>query len=461
MAERKQVIDFRSPPAPPGFGYHPDFYEDFRDCQQRAHDCFANGQAEKAIECLEGKQITVRELSNPLHPDVFVIPRNKYVNVVDPWGESIGFERMVFPFSSTDFYVDIDEEGIYKDLCRSAAFIRLGGISQLGYLVPPKPKEWDESIEIVYTTPQFHHTRWIHSLLVTILTDLIMARNGFSFKRRAPVILATGGHDIAIPAGGDSVKRVDPVGLDEEKNFSWVIRHYGLDKVWGRKFGFNLFKAQKIVENVGTFGRLLDFTDKIAYTALDCYFLGLMRPGEIRDFCIKHPLVMDVWQDIMFSDKEGFVFSDASRLFDFLLLRAYEFQEFLYNPYSRALDLYLKGLVKPLYEKGEITKEQLLTHDDMWLEHFLGEHCPGKIKAYIEPEELKCRKFETKAEEEKFLAEVGGIVDHKEHLTGFSSGLDWRIAGGGSLREAISKEKVELLEGIIASTRGYYVYYRV
>jgi hypothetical protein len=297
-------------------------------------------------------------------------------------------------------------------------------------------------------------------LLVTVLTDLILARNGFDSGKRAPVILAAGGHDIAIPAGGDSVKRADPEGLDEEKNFSWVIEHCKLDKAW-KKYGFNLPEAQKIVENAGVFGRLLDFTDKIAYTALDCYFLGLMRPGEIRNLCISHPLVMDVWQDIVFSGKEGFVFSDAGRLFDFLLLRAYEFQEFLLNPYSRALDLYLKGLVKPLYEKGEITKEQLLTNDDMWLERFLEERCPGKISSYIEPEKLSCRKFKTKAKEERFLAVAGNTVDHEEHLTGFSSGLDWKILGGGTLREAVSKEKAGLLEGVIESTKGYYVYYRV
>lgn len=447
-------IDLNLPSCPPEFGHHPDFFADFRRCWQKAHD-------EKNLELAEGKQLKLSELYNPLHPEVFVIPKNEHNTVYDDWGEPVGFERMVFPFSSTDFFVDIDEKGIYRELCVNEAFNRLGGISQLGYLVPPKPDSWGNDVSIVYTTPQFHHTRWAHSLLVAVLTDLILGRNGFSLKERIPVFLASGCHDIATPAGGDSVKRADPVGLDEEANFSWQIRHYGLDKAW-KKFGFDLAFAQKIVDNEGLFGFLLDVTDKIAYTALDCYFLGMVRPGGVRDFCLSHPLVMDVWQDIRFSsDKKSFVFSDPDRLFDFLYLRALEFKEFLYNPYSRALDLYLKDLVQPLYEKGILTKEDLLTHDDMWLERFLDMHYPGKIQCYIEPEKLGCRKFYSKEDQEKFAGTLGDRLNRLETISGFSSGLDWKVFGSRSLREVISKDKTDSLEEVIASTRGYYVYYLV
>jgi len=119
----------------------------------------------------------------------------------------------VFPFSSADFYVDLEEQGLFHEFGRSEAFSRLGGISQLGYLVPPRPEEWDKNVSIAYLLPQFSHTRWIHSLIAAILIEIVLARNGFSEKERGPVVLTAGCHDIAIPAGGDSVKRVDPKGI--------------------------------------------------------------------------------------------------------------------------------------------------------------------------------------------------------------------------------------------------------
>ncbi|MFA5355116.1 MAG: HD domain-containing protein [Candidatus Paceibacterota bacterium] len=452
----KEEKNFWLPPAPPSFGHHPGFLNDFGDRWQKALES-------SQLSAAEGKQVGLSELYNPLHPEVYVIPRDKHINVVDSFGDSIGFERITFPFSSTDFYVDIDEKGIYNDLCCNAAFHRLGQISQLGYLVPPWPEGWEKNVSIVYTTPQFHHTRWIHSLLVAILADVVMARNGFTISKRAPVILAFGCHDLATPVGGDSVKRVDPVNLDEEANFTWSIRHYGLDRKW-KRLGFNVKEAQKVVMNEGVLGKFLDIEDKIAYTALDCRSVGMLRPGKIRDLCVENPLIMDIWQDIRFSEqKDSFIFINPDRLFNFLLLRAYEFQEFLFNPYSRALDLYLKNMVQPLYEKGLITKEDLLTNGDMWLENFLKKDNPELAKCYIEPENLSCRKFNTEGEQKKFAAEMGKRVDHLEHLSGFSSGLDWKVLdfGGTCLREAVSKEKVELLEEVIASTKGYYVYYSV
>jgi len=444
--------------APREFGHHPDFWKDFDGHWAKIEEYRENNQKEKFLEQFGGQEIPIEDFYNPLHPNVFLIPRNRYFIIDD----SIGTVRMTFPFSSTDIYIDVDEtKGVFCDIYKTAAFNRLNGISQLGYLVLPKPEELKNYVEIVYADPPFKHTRWMHSILTAAILDVVLARNGFSIKERASLVLIFACHDIATPAGGDSVKRVDPQNLDEELNFSWLLKHWGLDKKWKKEFGFDLVFAQSVVENVGLFGELLDVIDKIAYTALDCFAVGSMRSGKIRDLCMANPLVMDIWQDIKFSpDKKSFTFSDPERLFNFLLLRAYEFQELLFNPQARGLDLFLKDLVQPLYDKGVITKEQLLTQDDYWLRHILEEYYPEKMRSCIEPDFLSSRKFKTLKEQKRFMAKIGNRFDHAEHLSEFSSGLDWRVLSGIPLREAISKEKIKLLEEVVASTQGYYVYYQ-
>ena len=453
MHPTEEVLTLSSLPAPFGFGHHPKFERSFRThLEQLRQGNFSHGE------------VSLSQLADSRHPEVFIIPRDRLLYVVDEWGDTIGFEKTILPFSSTDFYADRDEEGgLFCELDHSEAFFRLGGISQLGYLVPPRPDELDKSVSISYMVPPFSHTRWVHSLLVAILMEIILSRNGFSKEERDPVVLTAGSHDIATPAGGDSIKRVDPKNLHEEEGFAWVLEHHGLAKRWAEQFGFNLSLAKDWVKGRGIFGQLLDVLDKISYTALDCYQLGRVRPGEVRSLCLKHPLIVDVWQDIQFTpDRANFFFSRPERLFRFLLLRAYEYQELLFNPYSRALDLFLKKLVQPLYRKGIITKEQLLTGDDKWLERVLDKYYPEEIKGYIEPEELSWKRFGTAREQREFAKTLGKRADHAERIAGFSTGLDWSVLKEGkivSLRETTTPAKVKLLERIVASTRGYYVYY--
>ena len=448
-------------PVPPNFGQHPDF--DLKAFQRDAVRGLRKKTIDDVIQTINERNLPISELFNPLHPDVFIIPRNRFTFPVDEWGDEIGFERTIFPFSSTDFYTDIDEEGsVFYEICRNDAFHRLGGISQLGYLVPPRPKEWNKNVSVSYVIPQFHHTRWIHSLLTAIIMEIVLARNGFSKKERASVVLTAGSHDIATPAGGDSVKRVDPEKLGEEESFAWVLKYYGLDKKWKKQFGFNLVDAERWVAGEEAFGQLLDFIDKISYTALDCFHLGEKRKGKVRNFCLKHPLVMDVWQDIIAPDGKNFIFSNPENLFNFLLLRAYEFQEFLYSPYSRALDLFIKKMVQPLYRKGIITREQLLTRDDDWLYWTLQQYYPEEIKCIINPGELSWKKFKTEKEQKMFCRQLGRRLDHAEQIVKFNTGLDFPVLSQGRvipLREAIPQEKVKLLEKISASMMGYYVYY--
>ncbi|MDP2736047.1 MAG: hypothetical protein Q8P12_07655, partial [bacterium] len=258
-----------------GFGLHPDF---LKDAARLRRNTLRSGNYASRW----GKEVSLEELCDPRHPEVTVIPRDKVLDVVDEWGDHIGFQRTWFPFSSTDFYAELDEhEGtVFWELVRAEPFLRLGKISQLGYLVPARPEHWDPNINIAYMTPTFEHTRWLHSLIVAILMEVTLARSGFSQKERNPVVLMAGCHDIATVAGGDPVKLMDPGELDEEKNFSWVLERFGLAEHWKELFGFDLEVAQRQVKNEGTFGLLLDALDKISYTALDCFHVGSERPGK-------------------------------------------------------------------------------------------------------------------------------------------------------------------------------------
>lgn len=455
--------------APRNWGLHPNYYRKFR----RHLALFHRHTREGLIDISPtGRRVFLSELADQRHPDVVIIPRDSPIDVTYEDGNVIGIEQLFFPFSSTDFYAningDLGEHGVFYELGRCQAFFRLGGITQLGYLIPPIPEEFGQEKDITYMFPQFNHTRWIHSLLTAIPMDIILARNGFSEKERAPQVLTAGGHDIATPAGGDSIKRVDPDGLNEEENFGWVLKHHGLVKPWNEKFGFDLALAQGWVKGQGVFGRLLDVIDKISYTALDCYWLGKIKPGSVRSLCMRHPLIMDVWQDIVFTpDRSNFAFSNPGRLFLFLLLRAYEHKELLFNPYARTFDFRLQKLVQPLYETDVITKEKLLTRNNDWLYEILKQHYPKEIGTIgwhlLKPAELPWKRFETVKAQQKFCAKLGDKVDHIDNISGFSTGLDFLVfhqEGIVPLKQAISQDEVELLEGIAASTQGYYVYYQ-
>ncbi len=232
------LSSFRSPS---NFGEHPDLKSNVKSVRKQARKYAKRGETDKFSQLIMGKVISLSELKDPRHPEVIVIPRNRFYSAEDEWGDVIGFERKNFPFSSTDFHVDTDDKkGLFYDFIHSDGLYRLSGNDQLGYLVPPRPEELDKDISILFQLPTFPHNLWSHSLSTAVVTDIVLARNGFSFKERAPVVLAAGSHDIATPAGGDSVKRVDPKKLDEEENFSWSLKHYGLAKKWRRNYGFNL-----------------------------------------------------------------------------------------------------------------------------------------------------------------------------------------------------------------------------
>ena len=460
------VLNEFFPSAPDGFGYHPGIIHHIKRLKKKARkskDPFVRFKA------FAGPAVPISTFIDSRHPSVIVIPRNRHMSLTDEWGDTLVYEIDLshFWFSSTDFFLDQENGWLYEEL-NQPVFWRLGDISQLGFLVPPHPTNLPPGNSIAFVEQPFMHTRWIHCWLMACMAEVILARNGFSEAERIPTVLAIAHHDDAMPAGGDSVKRIDPVELDEVNNFAEIIHQHGLDKRWQKKFGFDLNQATTIVKNQGVMGLLCDALDRMSYVSLDCYFLGRFRDGAVRDHCVKHPLFMDVWQDIKFTpDKKQFAFTNPDRLYQFLMARAYEHQQLLLNPYARILDFTLTKAVRTLYHRGIITKAQLLEWNNPQLMHELNLHYPGKFTATIEPDDYMYRRFDSHAEMVNFCQLIGfGKIDHHEHLKGFNPCLDWPVYHPDGqtkiapLYEVLTAGQISLMNSIIESVKGYFVYWQ-
>lgn len=464
----KEVLYIKSGTAPHFYGHHPRFKYSFRSQRALLPKCRSLEELEKAIL---GKKVKTAKLFDERHPSVYIIPSDKFICVVDESEDPIGIERTRLWFSSTDFYINEEDGWVFQELTTwTPPFWRLGNISQLGYLVPPRPDDFMPDVKIYYAGRLFTNTRWIHSLISAILAEVILARNGFSPVERAPIVLTVACHDIATPAGGESIKRIDPEKLNEENNFAFMLERHGLVERWTKRFDFNLEKACTWIKNKGVIGRLLDVVDKLSYVSIDCFHLGSIFDGKVRQYCIDHPLFMDVWQDICFtSDKKHFAFTNPDRLFTFLLARAYEHQELLLNPEARRLDFHLTKLAQPLYKRGLITKEQLLTWGDEQLKIKLEKYYAknpekGVMSGIITPDNYAWKIFASEEKLKAFCRLIGkNCLEYIEYIPGFNSCLDWPVFISKNeiapLKKCLPHEKIALLKDIVKSVKGYYVYY--
>jgi hypothetical protein len=204
----------------------------------------------------------------------------------------------------------------------------------------------------------------------------------------------------------------------------------------------------------------------MSYTTIDCYYFGSCYPSEVRKYCLKHPLFIDVWEDIRFINEQEFAFTNPNRLFAFLMARALGHQELYQNPAARILDFFLTKLIQPLYQQGIITKENLLLWTTQQLEFELPKHYPPDKEVrptYVTPGEYQWRWFPSEEELQDFCQKQK--VDHTEHLKGFDSGLDWPVFSDKihsqivPLAEVLDREQISQLTEIVNSTIGYYAYW--
>ena len=228
----------------------------------------------------------------------------------------------------------------------------------------------------------FDHNRFCHVLDVYTIANLIAHNLRLAPQLVLTILTAAISHDALTPAGGDSVKLIDPPAFDEDKNYHALLQGEGWEN-FRQRFGVDRDLLIRTVLGEGLLGTILDIADKTAYTARDTLaYLGTARPAKdarnthmyaIADIVRSDPYVCALWQSAyMFQGR--LVFGDKERLSRFLKLRALMFRGLYYNPFARFFEYLVgKGVVKYLYLKGSITRAELLQNGDWWIERKIDE----------------------------------------------------------------------------------------
>ncbi len=280
------------------------------------------------------------------------------------------------PYSGISYVVH--EGGLCEDFCQRFKLFRLQSIKQLGFLQAP----WSRETSAIRMSLS-EGSRYSHSLDVMTVATTMGHNVGLSKTRLNTLRLAALSHDMGTPAGGDSVKLVDPHGLDEDENYPALIDAIEWEDL-RKKYRIDRTLLVDTVRNEGVLGQLLDIADKIAYIGRDLHDtkhhieratarydqLGMRTLKSLLEY---HPYVCSLWDSVVVRNGQV-AFTDAARLYAFLSVRVVMFRELYYHPYSRFGEFLLSRLlVKVLYQRGDLTKEDLLRMTDGELERKLGE----------------------------------------------------------------------------------------
>jgi hypothetical protein len=366
----------------------------------------------------------IKEKCIPLK-DTMLVPRD----IVEPAGfrDLVDFCFFInFPFCSYNIWPF--DEGIFEDIWhRSPSIRRLSGIKQLSYLTGfvYDDEIQLEVVDITYMTTGytvFVHTRAEHSLLVSLLMSLML--DGFSRYDYINGVLAGAFHDIATPAGGEATAGISDE-FDEEENFLEVFHLFENEQDWEDRYPeFDLSYIAEIIRNKGLVGQILDYCDKIAYVILDIYHYANTSPNNfIRRIVKKHPLFGDILWDLKIDREKGIVYFDnPSRLFNFLELRALEFEDLLKRPSRKLNEWYVRNIIQNLLKKKVITREDLLTKDDDFINYVIMEYYGEMLRDMWNKEDflkaIVCQKDEVDNKISECKAKGWHLLG-KERIKGF------------------------------------------
>lgn len=304
------------------------------------------------------------------------------------------------------FRVGFHDKGIVEDSFHSTRVWRLFGIGQLGYIHDAGGQE-----QAGMTVLRFTHTRFNHVAQVYALAGLVSANLKLSSKDAIHFVIAGLLHDHEMPAGGDTIQAIDPKGLDEEANFPRIFGNPKWEE-FRKRYSLSNGRLHSIVRGEGTLGKLLDYIDKLGYISLDTYhFLARGFAGGvdvIGRIIAEDPLFCGWWDSIEILNGVPVV-RDIDRLARFLRVRALLFRYLYYNPLCRYVEhAATQAAVSLLYREGKITKEELLTKNDEWLEreivekffgvqsflYTVGGNGIGSIESFVAVEEIIKRERE-------------------------------------------------------------------
>lgn len=279
--------------------------------------------------------------------------------------------HIFFELPKTGISYLLREGGFCEDVIRALDLWRLAGIKQLGFLQAP----WEDG-RMLFRQPLSEGTRFTHSCDVFAIASIIAFNNGISAGPQLRTLqFAALTHDVGTPAGGDSVKLVDPSGLDEDLNYPAILTLYPDAPAVIERYGIDREELFRTIRNEGLLGQILDIADKLAYIARDASYTAHHIEGiahesteygirTLANHIARYPYVCGVWDAVRV--REGHVyFDDPSRLLSFLTLRVLMFRELYYHPRARFGEFMMSRLlVKTLYRRGTITKRELLRMRD-------------------------------------------------------------------------------------------------
>lgn len=292
------------------------------------------------------------------------------------------------------FSFAVESDGFIHDVAEALNVFRLGEIRQLGFLHDPVVNNDTADIGLA---ENFHHTRLLHSATVMATAALIAHRLRLPKLLTRHLLVAALTHDILTPAGGDSVKPIDPDGLDEDQHYPEAFRNNPRWEAVSRRYRLDETLLAKTVAGKGLLGQLLDIADKTTYVDHDVdAYLKWNDPRKFRRLVPSAGFV-EVWDlrkklgqkacrlwDSLELVAGKLVITNPSRLAGFLRLRALMFRHLYFNPRARYREQMLALLViEPLYHEGRLTREMLLRMTDHELMRWIDQETGCDIKEHL------------------------------------------------------------------------------
>jgi hypothetical protein len=361
--------------------------------RQMCHGCdFANmpnfdGRdsiiSEMCMQRLKGKYASARKRNqNPdwleALPPEFI--RMLEYNYLACEAESPDAYKIIPSLPHTGFGFVVFEDGLVIETDDAFGLGRLNNVRQLGSLHDPTITggEWRQ-------LPQaFTHTRYEHSLDVCALATLIGQRCGLSENDFYTLRIAAQSHDGLTPAGGDSIKVIDPDAFDEDAHYPEFFWLASWKKLRDR-YGISESKLAEVILDRGFLGTILDVSDKLGYTGRDLQWFLYNNPAghqawenfaelydRITSILKANPYPCSVW-DCAESREGELVFTDEERFADFLRMRALMFKILYANASARFYEAgFVAEVAKVLYQDKVLTRNLLLKIGDMELFEIMG-----------------------------------------------------------------------------------------
>jgi hypothetical protein len=281
--------------------------------------------------------------------------------------------RTELPVAGLRYAVSDATESLYAQTVRVAGLNRLSHIRQLSYIHLPIKRDY---FGVAHAAPTFPHTRFQHSCDVMAIAALIGERIGLDAQDMRTIKVAALTHDVFTVAGGDAIKDIDPLALDEDAAYPKLFERPDWPE-FERTFGLDRALLTSIIRNEGPLGQLLDWADKIGYVARDLTEYRLLahrasscleRVRDLDAYVLFQSRVCRIWESLVLRD--GVIAcTDPDALAEFLRARVILFRDLYYGERTQFLRTFVRCVVGFLLARGTLQHADLFEKNDMWLNH--------------------------------------------------------------------------------------------